>query len=571
MKNTALSLLMLCSSISIHAQEPHRYEVVINEIMANPSGTSLLPNSKYIELLNVSATAIDLYDWKISDGINTAIIKEHFQLFPDSCVIICPAVNAPSFSALGTAIGVTRFPSLRVNGDLIWLQSANDAIMHAVNYKRDWYKNEVKSAGGWSLEMTDPYNPCGGDNNWSASNDSRGGTPGTANSIAGSNPDRDAPQLLHAYTTDSLHIMVILNEPADSAHAAIISNYTISDRVSIAAATPLPPLFDRVLLTLAHPLQKRKLYTLNGNHITDCSGNPIVNNSFVQTGIDELPVKGDLIINEILFNPPADGADYVELYNRSPYPIDLQNLFIANRNSSGNIANLKQLSSEKLLILPAAYLTVTDNAAIVQRQYLVKKPQWLIEISSLPSFPNASGTVVLLNNTGDIIDELQYNEKWHYELIGNYKGVALERISFYGATQDPNNWHSAAASAGYGTPTYQNSQFALGNDIKGEVNLSPRIFSPDNDGFDDYLLVNYRFPENGFVCNITIFDSKGRTIRHLVRNGLCGTEGYYKWDGLDENYQALPMGIYIVFTEVFHPSGKTKKFKQAITLARRRT
>lgn len=571
MKDTALSLLILCSSIGIHAQEPYRYQVVINEIMVNPSGTSPLPNSKYVELLNVSRNAFDLYNWKISDGTNIAVIKDHFQLFPDSCVIICPSGNVSSFSTFGTAIGVTRFPPLRVNEDLIWLQSANDAIVHAVNYKRDWYKNEVKSAGGWSLEMIDPYNPCNGHNNWAASNDPRGGTPGIVNSITGNNADTDPPLLLHAYTTDSIHMMVILNEPADSTHAAILSNYSVSDHISVAAASPLPPLFNRVLLTLDHPLRKRKLYTLNANHITDCSGNLIADNSFVQTGIDELPVRGDLIINEILFNPPVNGTDYVELYNRSPYPLNLQNVYIANRNSLGNITNLKQLSSEKRLLLPAAYLVVTDNATIVQQQYHVKNPERLLEISSLPSFPNASGAVVLLNNTGDIIDELQYNEKWHYELIGNYKGVALERVSFHGATQDPNNWHSAAASAGYGTPTYQNSQFATDNDSKGEVKLSPRIFSPDHDGFDDYLLVNYRFPDNGFVCNITIFDSKGRTIRHLVRNGLCGTEGYFKWDGLDENNQALPVGIYIVFTEVFHPSGKTKKFKQAVTLARRRT
>ncbi len=66
-----------------------------------------------------------------------------------------------------------------------------------------------------------------------------------------------------------------------------------------------------------------------------------------------------------------------------------------------------------------------------------------------------------LNAQGNIIDELVYNEKWHFKLIDNDEGVALERIDYNAPTQQQDNWHSAASSVGYGTPTYKNSQYKL--------------------------------------------------------------------------------------------------------------
>jgi hypothetical protein len=72
----------------------------------------------------------------------------------------------------------------------------------------------------------------------------------------------------------------------------------------------------------------------------------------------------------------------------------------------------------------------------------------------------------------------------------------------------------------------------------------------------------------GFVANITIFDANGRQVRYLAKNATLTSQGSFRWDGLDDNLQRLPVGIYVVFTEVFNLEGKTKKFKNALTLAR---
>jgi hypothetical protein len=190
-------------------------------------------------------------------------------------------------------------------------------------------------------------------------------------------------------------------------------------------------------------------------------------------------------------------------------------------------------------------------------------------LPSMPSYPDDKGVAILLNAQGKIIDELPYDEKWHFKLIDNNEGVALERINYNNNTNDAGNWHSAATSAGYGTPGYQNSQYTAASITTGSITISPTIFSPDNDGFDDNAFINYQFTSAGFVCNITIYNANGKPVRFLTRNALCGLKGSYRWDGLDENNQKLPIGTYVVLTEVFALNGKTQKFKNSITLARR--
>ena len=168
-----------------------------------------------------------------------------------------------------------------------------------------------------------------------------------------------------------------------------------------------------------------------------------------------------------------------------------------------------------------------------------------------------------------ITDELKYKDDWHFKLLDNKEGVALERIDYTAPTQQESNWHSAATSVNYGTPTYQNSQFKINDGVQGEIKLSPEIVSPDNDGQDDFATVEYNFPEAGYVASITIFDANGRPVRYLQRNALCGTSGSFRWDGLGERNQQLATGVYIVLTEVFNLSGKKKQFKKTIVVARR--
>jgi len=547
-----------------------QYDIVINEIMADPTPQIGLPNNEWIELKNTSVHSINLKDWRIGDLTGQSGPMPDYVLQPDSFLMVCSSSAASTLSAFGKTIIVTSFPSLDNFADQVFLQSAQNNIIHSVNYKESWYQNELKKNGGWTLEMIDTKNPCSGFSNWKASIDLRGGSPGKRNSIDGLNPDKEAPRITRAYAIDSLNIVLVFDEPLDIVKASSTGNYTISDGVGIpVVAIANTPAFDRVHLKLNAPLVRKKIYTITVAGIADCVGNLIGNKNTARVGLSEIAATLDIVINEILFNPPPNGTDYVELYNRSNSIIDLKQTYIANRNSSGVISSIVPCSAESQLLFPQDFLVITESAAMVKANFIAQNLDVIIEISTMPSYNNDKGTVVILNAQGAITDELNYNEKWHFKLIDNPKGVALERIDYNATTQSPDNWHSAATSSGYGTPTYKNSQYRINDGLQGELKVSPEIVSPDNDGQDDFATINYKFPEAGYVANITLFDAAGRPVRYLQRNALCGTTGSFRWDGLGERNQQLATGVYVVFSEVFNLKGNKKVFKQAIVLARR--
>jgi hypothetical protein len=568
LKKPLLVLLLAFPFVSM-AQTANRFDILITEIMPDPTPMVGLPNAEYVEIKNVSTTPFNLNGWKLSDAASTGTINANFTLQPDSIVILCSTGNVSNFSIFGRTIGVTSFPSLDNNGDLISLKSPQGKVIHAVNYSIDWYQNEVKKDGGWSLEMIDTKNPCSGISNWKASVDSNGGTPGKKNSVDGVNNDNTPPQLIRTYSLDSITVIALFDEPLDSTSAAIITNYSLTNNISIASSLPQTPLFNSVVFKLYTPLQKKTIYTLTASNVTDCKGNAIGVYNKAKVGIAEEALQNDIVINEILFNPRPNAYDYVEVYNRSNKIIDANKLYIANRNSSGTLSSIKKLNDSPLFIFPDDYMVVTENASSLKHEYMVQNPQNVLVISSLPSFPDNKGTVVFTNSQGIIVDEVSYSEKWHFGLLGNKEGISLERIDPNDSSQKQNNWHSAASTAGYGTPTYKNSQYKLINSINATIEVNPKVFSPDNDGHDDIATISYQVSEPGYVANISIFDANGRLVRYFVKNALLGLKGSWNWDGLNENGQKLPVGTYIIFTEIFNLQGKKQQFKNSVVLARK--
>ena len=550
-----------------------QYDVVIDELMADPTPLVGLPNVEWIELKNTTAFNINLRGWRISDASSQSGPMPAYILKADSFVMVASASAAASLAAFGPVISVSSFPSLDNAGDLLTLYSNTNATVHHVAYKDSWYQNELKKDGGWTLEMIDTKNPCAGISNWRASTNPIGGTPAKVNAVNGNNPDAAAPALVRAAANNPLSITLVFNENLDSTRAALASRYSISDGIGTAViALPIGPSFSSVQLTLSSPLVMGKIYTVTVTGITDCTGNVIGNINASKLGLFENLQPFDVIVNEILFNPTASGTDYVELYNRSKKIINLKNAYLANRNTAGTVSSITQLSPTDFALFPGEFIVATKDKAIVQKDFITLNNNAFIEVN-IPSYSDDKGNVILLNEQGIIIDEISYSDKWHFALIANTEAVALERINYEDTALLPSaqqkNWHSAASSAGFGTPTYKNSQYSTTENVAGEISVTPAIVSPDNDGNDDFATITYSFPEPGYVANITIFDGGGRPVRFLQRNALNGLQGFYRWDGLGEKQQKLPVGIYIIYTEVFNLAGKTKRFKNTIVLARR--
>lgn len=549
---------------------PQMYDIVINEIMADPKPVVALPEADYLELYNNTSFPINLENWSVTIGGTEKEIEEKITIFPNDYLLLCDDGDTALFTSFTSRLYAFSSLSLTDAGTTIVLKDAGSKIIHFVDYSEDWYHVEGKKEGGWSLEQIDPLNPCGAENNWQGANDPSGGTPGKENSVYAENTDMSAPVLTRVSYIDSNNIIAYFDEILDTTHVRSLNSYHVGQGIGNPIdADPIFPDYSSVALEFVSPFEKDVTYTLTvSDSIRDCVGNLIPGNSSVKFAIPKEAEENDLIINEILPDPKDNGVDFVEFYNNSEKVLDMRSLRISSWDHiEQKPADMKTIAPKGWLLFPKQYLVVTENPITIKKQYIAKDPEAFLELQKLPSFPNREGDVVIARVDSTIIDHLHYTDDMHFALINNTEGISLERINFDTPTQEITNWISASEEAGFATPGYLNSQYSNTEAFSGKVSVEPEIFSPDNDGYNDVLKVNYQFKEPGFTANISIYDSKGRQVKQLTHNKLLGTRaGSICWDGTKDSGEKANIGIYIVYVEIFNMNGAVKHYKKTAVL-----
>lgn len=545
------------------------YDVVINELMPDPDPSISLPNEEYVELKNRTNFNINLKNWSFSSLTTTKKLPD-ITIAPNGYVVLVGSGVANQYlSNFGIVVyEVPSFPSLLNDGTTITLRDTNNVTISSVTYSSSWYNDVNKADGGWSLEQIDPNNPCGGQSNWHASNHPNGGTPNTANSVAFNNPDVTAPTLDRAIVIDSDTIALLFTEPLDSITLSNPLNYVFDNGLTAPSyVKAIGPQFKKVILKLSSPMQLGIIYNVTvQNGITDCVGNAVVNGS-TPFALPEPPAPNDVVINEVLFDPNTGGVDFVELYNRSKKTINLKDLKIGSMDTIANVLkDTEVITDEGYLLFPENYLVISENGTAIKQQYLTPNPKGFLDIVDLPSMNTDDDVVTLSDANFVVIDNFKYTAKMHFPLLVNTKGVSLERIDFNRPTDDRTNWNSAAEAVGFATPAYRNSQYLQADGGSG-VSIPNPLFSPDNDGYNDVLNISYKLDEPGKAANVYIYDSKGRMVRHLVRNEQLATDGVISWNGINDDNEKAPIGIYVVYIELFNLSGKINKYKLSCTLA----
>ena len=548
--------------------EASEYDIVINEIMADPNPVVGLPEWEYVELYNITDFGIDLKDWMMKIGSNentfgTCVIPPHGYL------ILCHQDAVVELRQYGDCVGFGSF-SVGNTSSVMYLFSKSGATISQVNFNNTWYHDPDKANGGWSVEQIDPLNPCAGASNWTASMDASGGTPGRLNSVNGDNESKPNVERVSMFSNYILQLwfdqQMDANSLLDTQHFIVEET---GDHPAQIEVNPIDPNY--VGLIFDNGFEQGIVYTLIINGVTNCVGNAIEADTKVQFGIPNDIAEGEILINEILFDPISPGVDYVELYNNTDKTFDLSTLMLGVvRESFPNPTDttLKEIVSDSRLFLPKTYVLLSTNSEIVGEQYDCATDNF-VQMASFPSYANAGGTAILMGKDGTTIDAMVFSEKMHYPLLKVTKGVSLERVSFDHPSMDANNWHSAAERVHFGTPGYENSMQQSAEPSSDEISISPDLFSPDGDGYDDACFINYSLDNAGYTMNIYIFNVAGQMVRHLVKGELVGQEGSAIWNGLDNNGNRVPIGVYVVVTEVFHFDGTVKKFKNGVVVATR--
>jgi hypothetical protein len=557
--------LMRDTIVQISCYQPKAFDILIHEIMADPDPPAGLPNGEFVELYNRTAFSINLEGWTFKYG-------SYSKAFP---AITIPArgyiliVKETAYLSFGKcAVLFTSSSSLSNEGTTLTLRGPRGQVIHTVTYSPDWYRGIFKEEGGWSLEMSDPLNPCGCMDNWEPSRDPSGGTPGRANSTGKENPDEVAPFVMRAFITDSLRLKVTFSEAMDSLTLLSPGKWIITpSETPPAGIIPVSPEFSSIELVFREAFINGVTYSLRiSGNMSDCAGNDADTSRLIRFAIPDTVNTCDVVINEILSNPASGGSRFVELYNRSEKIIDLQTLVLSNRDTvAGFPADAMPLTTGGYLLFPDEYVAFTSSPADIIDKYHPVFPENIAGMTGFPVFGDDTGTVVLARKDNMvIIDKMQYNPGMHYPLLVTSEGVSLERTNPGLPSDDLNNWHSAAETAWFATPGYQNSHWVVSDETSQEVVVQPDIFSPDNDGRDDLLIVTIRVNEPDFAVNMAVYDSRGRLTRQLANHVLIGSKGVFMWDGMTVLRTKAPMGIYVLLVELVHPVGTVRKIKRAV-------
>jgi len=274
--------------------------------------------------------------------------------------------------------------------------------------------------------------------------------------------------------------------------------------------------------------------------------------------------RNTLVINEIMFEPAEDNCEYVEFLNLNDEPVNIGGWTIEDEN--GNVYKLNDITFD---LSPNTYFVIAADSLILSKYSLAENVLIKIENESSLGLINSGELILLKDVKGNTIDSVWYSDKWHNDNFVSTRNISLERINPHLGSNDANNWSSSADPVG-GTPTIQNSIFTDNTNLQSNISVSPNPFSPDDDGFEDFTIINYNLSQATSQVRVKIFDSKGRLVRTLLNNQASGSSGSVIFDGRDDSGDALRIGIYIIFLEAINEgSGVVETMKTVVVVARK--
>jgi len=528
------------------------YDLIINEILADPSPPVLLPETEYIELFNRSKEDIPTGGWHIT--VNNKVTEFPFKVIPSrSYAVLCDAGKETLFDTSVYTIPCHNFPILSNVRSKLILQDRSGRLIHAIEYKADWFESSSKKEGGWSLEMINPEDPCATYGNWKESLHYKGGTPGGKNSVFQFYTKNDYPEIWRAAVIESESVVLYFSEPLDSMKSVSTKFFTVDKGIGNPdSIVPAWPVLEKMELTFDQKLVNNTIYEISLTaDLCDCSGATLGHERDIRFTVPKKADSADIVINEIMFDPEYGYTEYIELYNCSDKTIDIRNYSIIIGDVNGDTLCM---TNEFFPIEDNGYVIVARNYSGIDNSELFSRAECLVYMENMPFLPNKGSKIHLLTAENRICDIVYYSADFHHELLYETRGVALERISSVRSGLDPTNWQSASSSSGYQTPAAPNSQSEL-DDYGCKIEISPESITPNGDGLDDELSIHYAMDGSGYMARIMVFDKNGRKINTLANGEILGTEGYYYYNGKNSDGSDLRTGYYILFFDAYNDKG----------------
>ena len=521
--------------------------VRINEFMPMPNNDQV----EFIEL--VALEPVILEGWGISDRSNTVRTFPRTQLQTGDYLVI--AADSSLFSEIPAAspsvVPANGFPTLNNSGDAIYLYDMTRAIIDSLVYNGNWPVTAERST-----EKLRPEFPSPAMKNWKICTAASGMTPGTVNSIALLTLDGTivTDSIKHRPFYPKPDQIIRLSIPITNIGVASFSGtVTIEEQEEELAEVTFPTVTANDTIAINVDLPSLG----SGSHILtillDIIGDLDPSNNLAQDTINVSYPFGSVVINEFFPRPDSTQTEFIELVN--PTGLNLSGWAVSDNSRRLKVFPSSESFANEYLVIGAdsAYFPDLPAGSAV-----------LIPPAGFPNLNNTGDALYLYDMTGNVVDSLRYTENWPI-----IDGRSTEKFRPDFISDDSSRWAVAVNPEGM-TPGRQNSVYYEKLPKKGMVLFTPNPFSPDHDGFEDVLSIQYRLPFDQAILKVEIFDMLGRTIARPYWNVFVPHEGVLTWDGNRDQGETARMGIYIVKVTAKHPvSGKTWESVQTVVLAKK--
>jgi hypothetical protein len=278
------------------------------------------------------------------------------------------------------------------------------------------------------------------------------------------------------------------------------------------------------------------------------------------TSTPRIPQKGELLINEVLFNPVGDGVDFIEIYNASDTIFDLSLCLLGNK---------KQTYSIPYFILhPDSCVAITKDSLVLCGQFECLSPINILQVDKMLPLPNDSGYVRLMVDTM-LIDSLPYHVNMHHAMLDNVEGISLER-------SNDGTWHSASTIV-RATPGYKNSRFI--DDENNESTSDNNTQETDSNFIklqsSTVHIYDLEMPEkvellyrmhNDYRLSVKVYTLAGYPVYTILESELISGEGKLYWDGRGDDSGVLPVGLYVIVAEFYSSEGEYRMEKMPVAI-----
>lgn len=521
MKSNAFSIclcIFFSAIFQAHSQNLNYGDIVITEIMADPSPVINLPDAEFIEIFNNSSEHISLKNCNLIMG-DKALNFPDVTFAPQEYAILCASKSVEDFQNYGTTISIPSFASLNNTGKRIAIVQS-EKIIASLFYTDEWYQNSFKASGGWSLEKRNIADGSEIMENWAASVDYSGGTPGRENSVNTTIYNNVFPTITNAYFKNDSTLIVTTDQNTDISEVARYETLSIS---------PVDYSLQEYEIALAQKVQPHNIYEIE--FTLNCFDLLYVAFEEHIAMFDSLTQPLSVIFQEILFNPHVGESDFVEIQNISNSYYNLADIYIAKPDFS----SLVPLSNQPKTIAPQQTVLLTEDPAFWEAQsncYDI-----CVLPVNLPTLADDTGSLLLLNKWGEIIDSITYFASWHNEELEDVDGISLQRIQKIPTPTPSANWTSSIP-----TPACENTDM-----VSVEIEIDPITLSI---AFVSNVEIMY-------VCS-SLCNMAGTVVNRSTFTP-CATSGTIAMD-----YSRVSTGMYIQTIHCTLKNGENKNVSRLI-------